>query len=169
MGLKVIKGDLLRSSEVDVMIHQCNCQATMGKGIAKDIKAMFPAAYLADQAYHKKSATNQLGTLSSVLCVHPEFKRTVMVVNLYGQLNYWKYGAPRNQVWTSYDAVRSGFKMFFEETLPAFIEETGLVEPRIGLPFNMGCALAGGDWATYSKIIDEISTQYGVDVHAYRL
>jgi hypothetical protein len=170
MALFVKQGDLLRSAEVDVIIHQCNCQATMGKGIAKDIKAMFPGAYAADQLNHPYDApVKKLGHLSSATCKHPSFGNVVEVVNLYGQLHYWKTGSPRDTVWTDYDAVRAGFEKLFTETIPAFQEKTGLAEPLIGIPFNMGCALAGGDWAVYSKIVDEVSTKHGMDVYAYRL
>jgi type IV secretory pathway TrbL component len=47
------KGDLIqkaRAGEFDVIVHGCNCFCTMGAGIAKTIKQVFPAAYQADLA-----------------------------------------------------------------------------------------------------------------------
>ena len=49
--MKLIKGDLIqlaKNGEFDVIIHGCNCFCTMGAGIAKTIKDIFPEAYKAD-------------------------------------------------------------------------------------------------------------------------
>lgn len=49
--MKTARGDLLAfatAGDFDVIIHGCNCQNTMGAGIAKSIKKQFPAAYDAD-------------------------------------------------------------------------------------------------------------------------
>jgi O-acetyl-ADP-ribose deacetylase (regulator of RNase III) len=49
--MKTIEGDLItlaQSGTFDVIIHGCNCYCTMGAGIAKSIKKIFPAAYRAD-------------------------------------------------------------------------------------------------------------------------
>ena len=46
-------GDLIalaKAGEFDVIVHGCNCQCAMDAGIAKQIKAEFPAAYAADCA-----------------------------------------------------------------------------------------------------------------------
>ena len=50
-SMQTEKGDLIqkaRAGEFDVIVHGCNCFCTMGAGIAKTIKQVFPAAYLAD-------------------------------------------------------------------------------------------------------------------------
>ena len=59
-------GDLIAlalAGEFDVIIHGCNCQHTMGAGIAKQIKSHFPAAYAADCATPK--GASKLGQISS--------------------------------------------------------------------------------------------------------
>jgi len=46
--MNVIPGDLLRlalDGRFDVIVHGCNCQCAMGKGIALSIKQQFPEAY----------------------------------------------------------------------------------------------------------------------------
>lgn len=166
--LYVVQGNLLLSDEVDVIVHQANCFSTMGKGIAKDIREMFPAAYAADCRYYPNAPLDKLGKISYAVCPHPKFGDTVVVTNLYGQYDYWKQGEPRDKVWTRYDAVRSGFEMLFDEPISILVEDMGIT-PRIGIPFNMGCALAGGEWETYAGIINEVSEQRGFDVYAYKL
>lgn len=49
--MKKLKGDLIAlalEGEFSVIVHGCNCQCAMGKGIAKTIKTRFPEAYQAD-------------------------------------------------------------------------------------------------------------------------
>ena len=54
--MQTVRGDLLaltNAGDFDVIIHGCNCQNTMGAGIAKSIKQQFPAAYADDLATEK--------------------------------------------------------------------------------------------------------------------
>nr|WP_314489284.1 macro domain-containing protein [uncultured Kingella sp.] len=79
-------GDLIAlalAGEFDVIIHGCNCRHTMGAGIAKQIKAQFPAAYAADCATPK--GASKLGQISSatVDCNG----RELIIVNAYTQDN----------------------------------------------------------------------------------
>ena len=80
-------GDLIAlalAGEFDVIIHGCNCQHTMGAGIAKQIKAHFPAAYAADCATPK--GASKLGQTSSAQADgngHP-----LVIVNAYTQDNW---------------------------------------------------------------------------------
>jgi len=46
--MNTVHGDLLRlalGGRFDVIVHGCNCQCAMGKGIALSIKQQFPEAY----------------------------------------------------------------------------------------------------------------------------
>ncbi|OAX78183.1 hypothetical protein ACJ72_07514 [Emergomyces africanus] len=46
MGLITeIQGDLFDAPEGAALIHACNCQGSWGKGVAKDFKDKYPAAY----------------------------------------------------------------------------------------------------------------------------
>ena len=56
--LKHTKGnliDLAEQGEFDVIVHGCNCQNTMGSGIAKEIKERYPLAYRADSNMHSRT------------------------------------------------------------------------------------------------------------------
>ena len=77
-------GDLIalaKAGEFDVIVHGCNCQCAMDAGIAKQIKAEFPAAYAADCATPKSHA--------------------LTVVNAYTQAHWRGSG-----VLADYDAIR---------------------------------------------------------------
>ncbi|MGJ4995019.1 hypothetical protein ACQR0Z_11425 [Bradyrhizobium sp. HKCCYLS3077] len=57
--MKIIKGDLIKlalDGHIDVIVHGCNCQCTMGAGIAKSIKDIFPEAYAADLSTPRAAA-----------------------------------------------------------------------------------------------------------------
>lgn len=66
LGMKVMHGDLLQlalEGAFDVIVHGCNCQCVMGKGIALSIKEQFPEAHAADCATPKGDPA-KLGTIS---------------------------------------------------------------------------------------------------------
>ena len=137
--MNVIAGDLLRlalDGRFDVIVHGCNCQCAMGKGIALSIKQQFPEAYEADLRT-PRGDRSKLGTLSTALIERPPARFTV--VNAYTQFHFRGEG-----VLADYDAIRSAFGLIKRQF-------TGR---RIGYP-KIGAGLAKGDWNTIAAIIDE--------------
>lgn len=137
--LNTIQGDLLElavSGRFDVVIHGCNCQCTMGAGIAASIKSRFPEAYEADCATVKSDAS-KLGTFTSVTIKRTSHHFTI--VNAYTQLHWRGKG-----VLADYDAIRLAFKNI-RSTFP---------DQRLGYP-RIGAGLAKGDWQLISTIIAE--------------
>jgi O-acetyl-ADP-ribose deacetylase (regulator of RNase III) len=134
-----IEGDLLSlaaQGEFDVIIHGCNCQFQMGKGIASTIKNKFPAAYKAD-CKTEKGDKNKLGSFSSATVKGNNSKFTI--VNAYTQFHWRGAG-----VKADYEAIRKVMRK---------VKET-FSGKRIGYPL-IGAGLAGGDWAVIKNIIDE--------------
>ena len=121
------------------IIHQANCQNTMGSGIAREIRARYPEAYEVDcktiDGDYKK-----LGTFSSVKTNDGKF----VIYNCYSQ---YRYG--REQRHTNYEAVYTGLSSIEQNA-----RELGLT--TLSLPYNMGCMLGGGSWTIVSAIIDEV-------------
>lgn len=137
--MKTVQGDLLAfalDGTFDVILHGCNCQCQMGKGIALTIKKQFPEAYAADCETPKGDAA-KLGTIS-VASVERGAGR-FDIVNAYTQFHWRGEG-----VLADYDAIRNVMK-----TIKA--RYTGR---RIGYP-KIGAGLAGGDWRVIAAIIDE--------------
>ncbi len=135
--MKILEGDLLQlaaTGEFDVIVHGCNCFCTMGAGIAKGIKTLFPEAYQADLAT-KAGDREKLGTITWVKIVRDDTE--FIVVNAYTQYHYAGPGRL-----CDYDAIRSCFAKI----------KTLFPGCRIGLP-KIGAGLAGGDWQTISNII----------------
>lgn len=132
--MKIVHGNLLDLAEdgvFDVIVHGCNCQHTMGAGIAKQIKERFPKAYQADLDTPKGGG--KLGTVSAASL--PDFT----IVNAYTQDFYGPTGQQAD-----YDAIRSSMHYI----------KTWFYGKRIGYP-RIGAGLGGGDWSVISKIIDE--------------
>lgn len=137
--MKIIYGnliDLALTGTFDVIIHGCNCQNTMGAGIAKQIKQAFPEAYLADLNTSKGDIW-KLGTYSSALIVRNNIQ--FVVVNGYTQYDWKGQG-----VKVDYTAI-----MY----LMRLVKRT-FTGARIGYP-AIGAGLAGGDWGIISNIVNE--------------
>ena len=131
-------GDLIalaKAGEFDVIVHGCNCQCAMDAGIAKQIKAEFPAAYAADCATPKSA--EKLGRISTAQIDCNGHALTV--VNAYTQAHWRGSG-----VLADYDASRLAMRRI----------KTQFSGRRIAYP-KIGAGLARGDWARIARIIDE--------------
>ncbi len=137
--MNVVTGDLLRlalDGRFDVIVHGCNCQCAMGKGLALSIKQQFPEAYDADLRTPKGERA-KLGSISTAEIDRPPAQFTV--VNAYTQFHWRGEG-----VLADYDAIRSAFCKIKQR----------FAGRRIGYP-KIGAGLAKGDWATIAAIIEE--------------
>lgn len=150
--MKTVSGDLIqlaKSGEFDLIAHGCNCFCTMGAGIAKGIRAAFPAAFDADLA----TSRGDRAKLGSCTFAEVDLNGTpLVVVNAYTQFDYRGSG-PK----VDYDAVRSCFRWIRQQ-------HSG---KRIGLP-KIGAGLAGGDWERIAGIVGEEMTGEDVTVVEYR-
>jgi O-acetyl-ADP-ribose deacetylase (regulator of RNase III) len=104
------KGDLVQKAqagEFDVIVHGCNCFCTMGAGIAKTIKQVFPAAYAADMTTiaGDKAKLGQY-TVANV----PVGNKTLAILNAYTQYQ-WRGPGPHIE----YEAVRQVFRRVKQE------------------------------------------------------
>jgi O-acetyl-ADP-ribose deacetylase (regulator of RNase III) len=121
------------------IIHSCNCFHTMGGGIAFKIKDKFPQAYQADLKT-PRGDSKKMGTFSLANVTPIKF-----IYNLYGQ---YEYGA-KSIRHTSYDALVDGLYKIKDHALKNDIY-------ALGIPFNVGCNLGGGNWNIVTSIIKSI-------------
>ena len=139
MSMQIIEGDLIalaKAGEFDVIIHGCNCQCQMGKGIALTIKKQFPEVYAADCAT-EKGDKKKLGTYSFTEVSVNDTKFSI--INAYTQF-HWR----GNGVKADYEAIRKVFKSI----------KNKFPNKSIGYPL-IGAGLAGGNWGEISQIINE--------------
>lgn len=152
-------GNLLDAPQICIA-HQVNCQGVMGSGVAKAIKEKYPKAYEHYKRYCDiKSSKELLGTSQEVYCKIGE--RTV--INLFGQQFYGYDGC----CYTSYVALTTALDGAFKLVVS---ENRNYGDPlEIAVPYKMGCDRGGGDWKIVSKILEELSDKYDVDVYIYSL
>lgn len=135
--MKIIEGDLIEAAlngKFDVIAHGCNCYHTMGAGIAKQIKKVFPGAYKAD-CETPYGDPNKLGTFSKLSVIQ------LTILNCYTQFHF---GFNNGEPPVDYKAIRSCMELIK-------LYYTGY---RIGLPM-IGCGLAGGSWDIVKQIIEQ--------------
>lgn len=151
-----VKYDLLKSN-CNIIMHQANCFSTMGAGIAKQIKEKFPEAYKADLD-DPRTPKEKLGSFSCAICDNDK----LIVINLYGQYNY---GSNPHTCYTDYVALTTAIRSAIEAIKSS---SRDMKDIKIGLPYKMGCALAGGHWPTVVGILENISIDMNVDLWIYQ-
>jgi len=130
-------GDLLTCEE-KIIAHGCNAQGIMGAGVAKAIKQNYPLAYKKYRAKYEENGL-RLGEIIWADCGDK------LIVNAVTQEFYGK----QYRVYVSYDAIRRAMSAV-NSRMP--------IEAKWGRAAAMpkiGAGLAGGDWPTIEKIIEE--------------
>jgi O-acetyl-ADP-ribose deacetylase (regulator of RNase III) len=137
-----VVGDILKES-VDGFIHQANCQCTMGSGVAKSVREIYPEVYKAD-LNTKRGDESKMGSFS--------FAKThdnKIGYNLYSQFNYGTVGD--ELVHTNYDSMKKGLMAIREH-----IKANMTLPVKIAIPFKIGCVRGGEKWEKVSKLISEL-------------
>ena len=155
------KGNLLESN-CDIIVHQVNCKRVMGSGIAKQIRDKWPQVYndycnFIDIGYDNKHfdwSSNILGHICWT-----EIDKDKYVVDFFSQDTYY----PRGECHTDYYAFE---KCCYK--LKRMLKRLNMEKCVIGFPYKIGCGLAGGDWSTVSKIIEEELSEYNVEIWEYK-
>jgi O-acetyl-ADP-ribose deacetylase (regulator of RNase III) len=156
--LKIINGNLL-DSDCQYIAHQCNCHSLRGAGLASSIFKAFPWA----DVYSNRSDREDDAPLFGSITVHGDPKRNQRyVINIYGQLKPGKPSPGRDSAASRLEA--------FSKALDQIAELPEL--KSIGLPYGIGCGLAGGDWEKYERLLEDFAERVGergVSVILYRL
>lgn len=155
---KEVDGDLIElalKGEFDVIAHGCNCFCTMGAGIAPQMAKAFGCDKHTLEGPRQSGNINKLGQIGLMDFELPN--KILTVVNAYTQ-----YGP--------------GFSHRKEATHPLSYPSLILCLQKmnkifkgmhIGLP-QIGCGLAGGDWASVKGLIEQYLTDCDVTVVIYK-
>lgn len=148
-------GNLLKADDVDIIAHQVNCQGTYGAGIAKQIANKFPKAK--ENYLRMCKATNTEYLLGRV---HTSSELTPIIADLFGQEYYGKYGQyyKEHGRQTNYKKLKSAMT----ELRKRFPDKV------VGMPYGIGCGLAGGDWDVVYNIIKEVFNGHKVILYKYK-
>lgn len=139
MTLKHTEGNLITLAEqgnFDIIVHGCNCQNTMGSGIAREIRTRYPGAYLVD-CRTKANDMDKLGTYTKY------DTGTFTIVNAYTQFDY----LPRGIDHFDYD----GFTKICGQLA------TDYPNAKFGFPY-IGMGLAGGNETYIMAILDSLAS-----------
>jgi O-acetyl-ADP-ribose deacetylase (regulator of RNase III) len=147
------KGNLLEFTE-DAFGHGCNCQSTMGSGVAKAVRAKFPELYTIADCQSPLSKDDKLGKFSYL-----ELPEGKLGLNIYSQFDY--KGRNVGKMDLSYGALENGL-----EGACMFLIKEG--KKTLALP-KIGAGLAGGDWNVIEGIIKRVSDKTGIDITIYEL
>lgn len=137
-GIPIIKGDVL-SADADVIVHQVNCRAKMGSGVAKQIRERFPIVYkeYLSLCTSCKDRDKLLGTVQYV-----DIGDGRTIANMFSQLDYGNDG----KKYTNVNAFAKCLKSISER----------FDGKRVALPYKIGCCRGGADW---NEIFALISTK----------
>ena len=142
--------DFLHDGTVDAIAHCCNCQGVMGAGIALQIKREIPDAYAAYKTYENYKGL-ELGTVSE----HTKTPGEV-VFNIHAQGNYSRERISARHV--DYEAMYAGLEAVRDRMCELDLQ-------NLGIPFLMGCALAGGDWSIVQAMIISVFKFNTITIH----
>lgn len=138
-------GDLL-DANMDIIAHQVNCKGAMGAGIAKQIHAKYPKVAREYKGFLNKTPDSEILGQCQIVSVNDGNK---WVANLFGQ-----YGYGRDRRHTNYEVLEIAMTK-----LKDYAKERNLT---VGLPYGIGCGLAGGDWEIVRGIIERVFADYEV-------
>lgn len=144
---KEVKGNIFdHERDYDVLVHGCNCYCTMGSGIARTIRELYPEAYEAD-CQTKKGDRSKIGSFSYY--IHP--RKNLTIINAYTQYNYY----PRNIDHFVYE----GFAKICNDLYEQYKHKMCIAMPMIG------AGLAGGNWNRIKKIIQDNIKDVNVTIY----
>lgn len=160
--IEIVNGDLLQSN-LPLIAHQTNCLRVMGAGIAKSIKNKWNSVYIQYDNFCKllKYSKELLGKCQ--VCITGD-EPTNLVANLFGEYSFTESVAPYENRHTDYDALKKALL-----NLKDFCEDNEIT--KIGIPYKLGCGLAGGDWdgVVYPMLQELFTNDSTITLYIYKL
>lgn len=134
-----------------------------GAGIARSIKNKWNIVYTqyVDICKNFEYSKDLLGKCQ--ICVTGEFP-IKFVANLFGEYSFTESVAPFENRHTDYNALKKALL-----NLKAFCEDEEVTE--VGIPYKLGCGLAGGDWdgVVYPMLQELFANDSTITLYIYKL
>lgn len=156
--IELISGDLTEC-KTDFICHQANYHGVMGAGVALAIKdkLLSPEAYAAYQNLCARKGAALLGTIQYLPCGRSSDGYLGILFNLFCQDEV----PTRSGCFTRYDCMRKCLaKVDF------LARKNG--NRSVAIPENMGCGIAGGNWATVRQIVEDVFARSPVKLSIVR-
>ena len=142
--MKLIFGNLLDIEE-GIILHQCNTQGIMGKGVAAFLDKKWKGLEKATKYHINLAEANNHDGFGTVFPYLANHKMTIgNCLSEVGMCSNRKPGDPAN---TSYDAIIKCFNR---------VKNDFTTQGRnVYIPFKYGCGLAGGNWNIMLEILKD--------------
>ena len=151
MPIRIITGDAVAAlgrGGITALGHQVNLRGAMGAGIARQISQAYPVVL---EPYRVAVRCGEL-RLGGMLPV--EVRPGRWIINLAAQ-----EGVGWHHRQTDYAALAAALRLF-----AGFAHDRGLLA---GLPYGIGCGLAGGEWGIVLPMIEQAFAKD--EVRLYRI
>lgn len=145
-----INGNLIqlaKENKFNLIAHGANCQNRMRHGIALQMAKEFFCDRFPLESLARMGDINKLGNIDWGYA-----ENNLVIVNCYTQ---YRYGTDQRQL--DYEALTLCLRKI-NKKFPGH---------HVGLP-RIGCGLAGGDWETVKKIIQQELTEVDVTIVTYK-
>ncbi len=178
-----VSGDLLTCKE-QVIVQQCNCCSVRPQGLSRDVAHRFPYA----NCYGRRKTMGQRnhcvkghrGRPGSILVDFPSTAgddgdaKQKIVVHLFAQYYMGKPGQWGRYYSTSDDPEvpdTKALRLTWFQLCLVQLADWMRTQRRtsVAIPHMLGCGMAGGDWKTYSTLLNDWATKNAFTVHCYKL
>ena len=134
MGVKLVYGNLLKTKDVDVIVHHVNCLSIRAHGLSEQIAEHFPWA---DKYSTRRGESSRKLAVLEDRRIPGKIKAFKSRHQTYRQVPPYK-DTKENRLHVHW------FRQCLDELATVNIKS-------VGIPHNVGCGL-GADWADYIKI-----------------
>ena len=139
--------DIFQLTPCGAIIHQCNCQNTMGSGVAAIVRQKYPEAAAKDAAT-KCGDRSKMGSFT-----YAQGKDGKWIFNLYAQ---YSYGMDKRH--TDYEAFFVGM-----EAIKNHMVALGFRTAAV--PYKIGSDRGGASWPVIAAMLREIFDQSSIDLY----
>jgi len=160
--MKLVKGNLLEVSAPAFLVQQCNCNTVKSKGLAAAIERRFPYCNVYQRRQPRIPGTYQLFSAvdqPTIVCLMAQW-----APGIPGSYDRFYPDPPEGQKDTAEQR-----REWFGDALTAFLTEVDRGGQPVCLPYQIGCGLAGGDWAEYQKILERLEKKFDLEFIVYQL
>lgn len=174
---KIVSGNLL-NTDYHIIIQQLNCLCVKPHGLSESIAKKYPYAnvYEKRQRLDKRNLCipSDRGIPGNITVSGFKEDKKPIVIGLYGQFDFGKPYFKSNRPKCEIKETREQREIWFQEALDNLLNwliENNLNKEdiKIGLPYLIGCGLAGGKWENYLKIIEKFTEKIKCQVEIIKL
>jgi len=141
--VKVVKSNLLDCTE-DIIVHQVNCEGSMGGGVARQLALQYPDLEKNYNNFCSEYAYNYLQLKGEVFIY---FTKKI-IANIFSQETNFD---------TDYEALKQCL-----EFVKYFAKQNN---KSVAIPYKIGCGIANGDWDIVLDIILEVFNDYDITLY----